>query len=133
MPQQLDAIIMKTIKSLYLISAILVLMVTRPFASGEWFGSVVVAGLFIAWIDMTGRVWKENTNFISAESKQRYAITMICLTIVGIAQLIIAILNLILSFEWLNKSVVLDEITLFALLISLEQSAIVRLFNNIIK
>ena len=123
---------MKTVKSLYYIIALIVLMIVRPFASGNWFGSIVLAGLFTAWLNLINTIWSDNLHLVSRKSKSRYAIIMLCFSFLGLAFLILAILNLVLSISWLNHPTVLDEITLFTLLISLEQNTIVAFFNRII-
>lgn len=123
---------MKTVKSLYYIIALIVLMIVRPFASGNWFGSIVLAGLFTAWLNLLNTIWRDNLHLVSKKSKSRYAIIMLCISLLGVILLILAILNLILNITWLNHPTVLDEITLFTLLISLEQNTIVSMFNRII-
>ncbi len=123
---------MKTVKSLYYIIALIVLMIVRPFASGNWFGSIVLAGLFTAWLNLLNTIWSDNLHLVSKKSKSRYAIIMLCISLLGVILLILAILNLILNITWLNHPTVLDEITLFTLLISLEQNTIVSMFNRII-
>lgn len=123
---------MKTVKSLYYIIALIVLMIVRPFASGNWFGSIVLAGLFTAWLNLLNTIWSDNFHLVSKKSKSRYAIIMLCISLLGVILLILAILNLILNITWLNHPTVLDEITLFTLLISLEQNTIVSMFNRII-
>lgn len=123
---------MKTVKSLYYIITLIMLMIVRPFASGNWFGSIVLAGLFTAWLSLLNTVWSDNLHLVSQKAKSRYAIIMLSISIIGVIILIFAILNLILSISWLNQPIVLDEITLFTLLISLEQKTIVSILNKTI-
>ena len=108
-------------------------MILRPFASGEWFGSVVVSGLLITWIDTTNHVWKTNKTLIDTQEKSRYTIALLGMFLVGLALLILIIVNLITRVKWLNYSLVLDEITLLSMLICLSQQVIIKLINVIIR
>lgn len=124
---------MKAIKDFYVITTLIVLMIIRPFAPGEWFGSIVIAGLLVTWLDTTYNIWKSNTNITSEREKARYAIVLIIMALLGAAMLILIILNLIMEITWLNTSIVLDEATLLALLLCLSQNTIIGIANCIIK
>ena len=124
---------MKAIKNLYVIVSIVVLMIIRPFAPGEWFGSIVIAGLFVTWLDTIHKVWKSNFDFLSEQEKERYAIALILMAGIGLVLLVLIIVNFIVHIRWLNSSVVLDEITLLALLICLSQETFVNLVTGLIK
>lgn len=67
------------------------------------------------------------------QEKVRYAAVMLVLSLFGLVQLILIIVNLIVGIEWLNLPVVLDELTLLALLVCLAQNTLVEFINNIIK
>ncbi len=124
---------MKAIKDFYVITTLIVLMIIRPFAPGEWFGSIVIAGLLVTWLDTTYKIWKSNTNITSEREKARYAIVLIIMALLGAAMLILIILNLIMEITWLNTSIVLDEATLLALLLCLSQNTTIGIANCIIK
>lgn len=124
---------MKAIKNFYTIISLIVLMILRPFSPGEWFGSVAIAGLFVTWVDTIQKVWKTNNKLTLEQEKVRYAVVMLVLSLFGLVQLILIIVNLIVGIEWLNLPVVLDELTLLALLVCLAQNTLVEFINNIIK
>lgn len=124
---------MHVIKDLYIIISMLVLMIIRPFAPGEWFGSIIVAGLFVTWLDTIHKIWKSNLELSLEKEKERYAIALIIMTGIGLIMLIFIIVNLIVHIEWLNSPVVLDEITLLALLLCLSQEVFVNLITYLIK
>lgn len=67
------------------------------------------------------------------KEKARYAIIILILSLTGLVQLILIIVNLIVGIEWLNLPVFLDELTLLALLVCLAQSTLITFINNIIK
>lgn len=123
---------MKAIKNFYTIISLIVLMILRPFSPGEWFGSVAIAGLFVTWVDAIQKVWKANNKLTLEQEKVRYAVVMLVLSLFGLVQLILIIVNLIVGIEWLNLPVVLDELTLLALLVCLAQNTLVEFINNII-
>lgn len=124
---------MKAIKNFYTIISLIVLMILRPFSPGEWFGSVAIAGLFVTWVDTIQKFWKANNKLTLEQEKVRYAVVMLVLSLFGLVQLILIIVNLIVGIEWLNLPVVLDELTLLALLVCLAQNTLVEFINNIIK
>lgn len=123
---------MKVIKNLYLVIALIVLMILRPFASGNWFGSVVVAGLFVTWMDTMNCVWQDNSKLNGSE-KVRYGVIFIIMGLIGLVLLIMIVVNFIKNIDWLNNTIFLDEITLLALLICISQKSFIRLLGNIIK
>lgn len=124
---------MKAIKNFYTIISLIVLMILRPFSPGEWFGSIAIAGLFVTWMDTIQKIWKTNNKLTLESEKVRYAVVMLILSLIGLIQLILIIVNLIVGIGWLNLSVVLDELTLLALLACLAQTTLVEFINNIIK
>lgn len=124
---------MRLIKNLYFIVSMIVLMIIRPFAPGEWFGSIVVAGLFVTWLDTIHKILKLNLELSLEKEKERYAIALIIMTVIGLIMLIFIIVNLIVHINWLNSPVVLDEITLLALLLCLSQEMLVNLITYFIK
>lgn len=123
---------MKVIKNIYLVIALIVLMILRPFASGNWFGSIVVAGLFVTWMDTMNCVWQDNSN-LNGREKVRYGIIFTIMGLVGVVLLILIIVNLVKDIAWLNNTIFLDEITLLALMICISQKSFIRLLGNIIK
>ena len=124
---------MHAIKNLYIIISMVVLMIIRPFAPGEWFGPIVIAGLFVTWLDTIHKIWKSNLELPFEKEKERYAIALIIMTGIGLIMLVFIIVNLIVHIEWLNSSVVLDEITLLALLLCLSQEVVVNSITCLIK
>jgi len=124
---------MNVIQNWYAIVALVTLMVTRLFASGEWFGSVVVAGVLVTWIDTTNKIWHKNSNIIRIKEKVRFAIVMLSMSFFGVVQLVLIIVNLVVGLKWLNSPLILDEITLMALLICVIQNEFIDWINNIIK
>ena len=124
---------MKAIKNFYTIISLIVLMILRPFSPGEWFGSVAIAGLFVTWVDTIQKAWKANNKLTLEQEKVRYAVVMLVSSSFGLVQLILIIVNLIVGIEWLNLPVVLDELTLLALLVCLAQNTLVEFINNINK
>ena len=97
-----------------------VLMIIRPFAPGEW-------------LDTIHKIWKSNLELPFEKEKERYAIALIIMTGIGLIMLVFIIVNLIVHIEWLNSSVVLDEITLLALLLCLSQEVVVNSITCLIK
>jgi len=124
---------MRVFKNWYISIILLILMILRFIASGKWFGSVVVAGVLVTWIDTTNKIWKENLNVIGTRKKARYAIVLLAMFFIGLIQVVLIVVNSVMGIEWLNLPIVLDEITLFALLICLSQNEIIGLLNKIIR
>lgn len=124
---------MKVVKKVYIFCALLILIVLRPFAPGGWFGSVVTTGLFVAWIDMMHDIWKDNHRIVSDQHKKRFGWFMLIFGIIGVGMLSLIIVNLIITMDWLNAQIVLDEITLLALLICLLENTFVTIINKIIR
>lgn len=100
-------------------------MAVRPFASGYWFGSIVVAGLLVTWIDYMIKVSAIGIKLANPRQKEMYGKTMAFMGIVGAILLILLVYNLIIPIQWLNIPIVLDEITLFTLLLCLCQETII--------
>ena len=124
---------MKAIKNFYIIVSLLLLMVLRLFFPGDWFGSITIAGLFVTWVNTIQKVIQSNKFLTQEKEKARYAIIILILSLTGLVQLILIIVNLIVGIEWLNLPVFLDELTLLALLVCLAQSTLITFINNIIK
>lgn len=124
---------MSAIKDFYIATGLVVLMILRPFAPGEWFGSVAVAGILVTWMDTINKIWKANTPCCYGGQKKRYANVFIVLGLVGLALFVLMIVNLAINLKWLNKPVVLDELTLAALLVCLEQNRIIEMVNSYIQ
>lgn len=124
---------MRTIKTFYVAISLFCLMVLRLFVSGNWVGSVTVAGLFVAWVDTTNQIRLSFTNFKSASEKIRYGKVITVLVLLGAVQLLLMIINVIVGINWLNQPLVLDEISLFSLLMCLSQKEFVVLLVSIIK
>ncbi len=123
---------MKVIKDLYLIITLLVLMLLRPWAPGNWFGSVVVAGLLVTWLDTLNHIWEDNSTSNDKE-KVRYGVIFTIMGLIGLSLLILLVINLVKSIVWLNSTIVLDELTLLALLLCVSQKSFINLLGNIIK
>ena len=124
---------MSVIKDFYIAIGLVVLMFLRPFAPGEWFGSVAVAGILVTWMDTISKIWKSNTPCCYNNQKKRYANVFIVLGLVGLVLFILMIVNLAVNLKWLNNPIILDELTLVALLICLEQNRIIEIVNSYIQ
>ena len=123
---------MKVIKNTYLILSLVVLMLLRPSATGMWFGSVVVAGLFVTWLDTMNCVWQNNSE-LNREQKVRYGAIFVIMALVGLGLLVLIIVNLVKNIAWLNNALFLDEITLLALVLCISQKSFVAFLGKIIK
>ena len=123
---------MHAIKNLYIFTALIVLMIIRPFAPGEWMGSVAVGGLLVTWLDTMRQVWNTNRKLIQKSKKKKYAISLTIMAALGIVLLVLIVVNLIVGIEWLNSPLCIDEITLLSLLICLCQKTIVHFLNWIV-
>lgn len=123
---------MRTIRNLYIFVSLLTLMILRPFAPGQWMGSVTVAGLLITWLDTIHQVWINNRDIIAIDKKKKYACLLSIMALVGLVLLVLILVNLIVGLEWLNYPIVLDEITLLSILTCLFQKTIIHWSNKLI-
>lgn len=123
---------MKVIKNLYSTFVFIILIILRPFASGNWFGSIVVAGLFVTWMDTLNCVWNDNSK-LNIAAKVRYGIIFTIMVVIGLILLALITVNFVIDIKWLNNTIVLDEITLLALLLCVSQKSFIKLLGNIIK
>ena len=96
------------------------------------FGSVVVAGLFVTWMDTMNCVWQDNSKLNGME-KVRYGVIFTSMGLIGLVLLILIVVNFVKNIDWLNNSIFLDGITLLALLICISQKSFIRLLGSIIK
>lgn len=117
---------MKKLGELYLVLALVVLMFVRPVASGKWFGSVVVAGVFVTWMDTMYCVWKDNS-VNNIKEKVRYGTIFTFMGAIGFLLLVLIIVNIVKEIDWLNNPIFLDEVTLIALIICVSQLVLVPL------
>ena len=125
---------MTKIKNFYVIIAILVLMITRIFVdSCSWFSSVIIAGFLVALFDIISKVSEANRTLVIHRHKKRNAIILIILHLIFVSILILLVINAIINLEFINKDIVLDEITLLTLLISLPQNLIIDGMNKYIR
>lgn len=124
---------MRIVKNYYIIVSLLVLMIVRVFAKGGWFGTIVVISFLIPWIEITNLIIKIGNNLKSEREKKRYALVLAFMFIVGTICFILAIVNIVINISWLNRPIILDELTLITLLICLCQSAGVNIANSFIK
>ena len=112
--------------------ALVVLMAIRYFFDGDdWVGSVVVAGLFVTWIDTVSKALNKYSGVTNGSSKTRLGVVLGLMILAGGGLVVLMVWNLANSLKWLNNSMVLDELTLAALLVCLEQNAIVSLIGSI--
>ena len=123
---------MKVIKNLYSTFVFIILIILRPFASGNWFGSIVVAGLFVTWMDTLNCVLNDNSK-LNIAAKVRYGIIFTIMVVIGLILLALITVNFVIDIKWLNNTIVLDEITLLALLLCVSQKSFIKLLGNIIK
>lgn len=123
---------MKVVRDLYVLVALVVLMAIRYFFDGDdWVGSVVVAGLFVTWIDTVSKALNKYSGVTNGSSKTRLGVVLGLMILAGGGLVVLMVWNLANSLKWLNNSMVLDELTLAALLVCLEQNAIVSLIGSI--
>ncbi len=112
--------------------ALVVLMAIRYFFDGgDWVGSVVVAGLFVTWIDTVSKALNKYSGVTNGSSKTRLGVVLGLMILAGGGLVVLMVWNLANSLKWLNNAMVLDELTLAALLVCLEQNAIVSLIGSI--
>lgn len=123
---------MKVVRDLYVLVALVVLMAIRYFFDGgDWVGSVVVAGLFVTWIDTVSKALNKYSGVTNGSSKTRLGVVLGLMILAGGGLVVLMVWNLANSLKWLNNVMVLDELTLAALLVCLEQNAIVSLIGSI--
>lgn len=123
---------MRRISKIYYFFVFILLVLLRLFVSGPWLGSITVCGLFVTWFDMLNQIWEKNKN-LSPNEKSRYGFIILILAIIGLALLLLTVLNLIVPLKWLTKQIVLDEITLLALMFCVMQKDMVSIICKIIK
>lgn len=124
---------MKVVRDLYVLVALVVLMAIRYFFDGgDWVGSVVVAGLFVTWIDTVSKVLNKYSGVTNGSSKTQLGVVLGLMILAGGGLVVLMVWNLANGLKWLNNAMVLDELTLAALLVCLEQNAIVSLIGSII-
>lgn len=122
---------MKVVRDLYVLVALVVLMAIRYFFDGgDWVGSVV-AGLFVTWIDTVSKALNKYSGVTNGSSKTRLGVVLGLMILAGGGLVVLMVWNLANSLKWLNNAMVLDELTLAALLVCLEQNAIVSLIGSI--
>lgn len=113
--------------------ALVVLMVIRYFFDGgDWVGSIVVAGLLVTWMDIVSKALHKYSGVVNGSSKTRLGVVLVLMILAGGGLVVLMVWNLANGLEWLNNPMVLDELTLAALLVCLEQNAIVSLISTII-
>lgn len=123
---------MKVVRDLYVLVALVVLMAIRYFFDGgDWIGSVVVAGLFVTWIDTVSKALNKYSGVTNGSSKTRLGVVLGLMILAGGGLVVLMVWNLANSLKWLSNAMVLDELTLAALLVCLEQNAIVSLIGSI--
>ena len=123
---------MKVVRDLYVLVALVVLMAIRYFFDGgDWVGSVVVAGLFVTWIDTVSKALNKYSGVTNGSSKTRLGVVLGLMILAGGGLVVLMVWNLANSLKWLNNAMVLDELTLAALLVCLEQNAIVSFIGSI--
>lgn len=123
---------MKVVRDLYVLVALVVLMAIRYFFDGgDWVGSFVVAGLFVTWIDTVSKALNKYSGVTNGSSKTRLGVVLGLMILAGGGLVVLMVWNLANSLKWLNNAMVLDELTLAALLVCLEQNAIVSLIGSI--
>lgn len=116
---------MNSIRQAYYAGTIIVLMIIRYIMTGTWFGSIVVAGVFISWIDIIVRTIKRSANLSNGAAKKRAAIIITFLGIIGFAILCVGVVNIVIPIDQLQNPVILDELTLLALLLCFAKDIIV--------
>lgn len=123
------------LKRLFTVGSVLVLMILRccvPETSTDWLGSVTLAGVFVAWMDLIQKFSEANRTISSRKSKGKFVITFVILGVVAFAVLCLILINSVNKLEKLNQPLVQDELTLFALLLCVGQNGILSLLNWIV-
>lgn len=124
---------MDKIRDIDIFCIIIFLMIIRFFASGKWFGCVVIAGLLVAIFDLIIKLYKSNLQIVVKQQKVRYGICFILLNILFLLGCILIAVNVIFEIQWLNEAIFLDEMTLLTLLLTLSQNLILESINKIIR
>lgn len=107
-------------------------MIVRAFASGDWFGSIVVAGVFVSWIDLIRKLIQISANLKYKHAKDRAGLIILVMSIAGFVLLVLAVINIINSISWLTDPLVLDELTLVALFLCISQDMLIDVLKWII-
>lgn len=123
---------MKSIRQYYIAGILLLLMIVRAFASGDWFGSIVVAGVFVSWIDLIRKLIQISANLKYKHAKDRAGLIILVMSIAGFVLLVLAVINIINSISWLTDPLVLDELTLVALFLCISQDMLIDVLKWII-
>ena len=124
---------MRTIRDIFLLVIILFLMLLRIWFSGYWLGSVAIAGVLITWMDIICKIVQRNQSLSNAFRQRRFVIIVAVLVVVGLAMAVIMVWNLVVGLEWVNDSLLLDELGLLSLLLCLPEEGILKWITAIIQ
>lgn len=112
--------------------AMVTLIVARAlFKENGWVASIAVFGLLVAWLDILGGVYNDNEH-LKKSKQSRCIIIMGIMAIVAAIMVVFCMVNIVQKNEFLNSTIVMDEITLLSLLISLLRNRIVSIIDDLI-
>lgn len=112
--------------------AMVTLIVARAlFKENGWVASIAVFGLLVAWLDILGGVYNDNGH-LKKSKQSRCIIIMGIMAIVAAIMVVFCMVNIVQKNEFLNSTIVMDEITLLSLLISLLRNRIVSIIDDLI-
>lgn len=116
----------------YKLGILILLMFIRSKASGDWFGSIVVLGVFVALMDLTTKLIASHSTLKDKKPKDRLGFCLVILFIIGFIVLASAFYNIVDPLKWLKDTTILDELTLLALLLSISQDTVLDILNAFI-
>ena len=124
---------MEKVKDTHIFWSIVILIIIRIFQAGKWVACVTIAGFIIAISDIIRNIYLANQDLVDEEEKVRYGTIFIGANILlGIATCLLLV-NFTMEIEILYSSILIDEISLFTLLLTLSQKKILRKINNMIR
>lgn len=124
---------MEKVKDTHIFWSIVILIIIRIFQAGKWVACVTIAGFIIAIFDIIRNIYLANQDLVDEEEKVRYGTIFIAANILlGIATCLLLV-NFTMEIEILYSSILIDEISLFTLLLTLSQKKILRKINNMIR
>lgn len=123
---------MEKIKQTHIFWFIVVLMIIRLFCAGKWMACVGMAGLMIAIGDVLCRFYCENRDVSGDRMRTRYGIVFIFINLLFFITGILLIVNMIADVPCLYDVLLVDEMTLFTLLLTITQNKVIDKLNKFI-
>lgn len=124
---------MEKIKDTHIFRSIIFLIIIRLFQGGKWVACVTIAGLIIAFVDVIRKLYAENRDLVDENEKVRYGSILVVIDILLGIIIFLLIINLTMDIKILYSSILIDEISLFTLLLTLSQKEILQKINNKIR